>query len=163
MTDELKWRLCKAAQQLQIPLIFVCDDGVVTVRNELVQKCLCLEVLHEPRNVEQALRRVMQRNGLNMLEACLSIAIACGHDVCMAINAAQTLGQRSSSSELPTADLSASAACHRLLLPSNATDVPEECVNCWSRTAKNSVEHSSVCTSLPVERALRNKPMRVCS
>ena len=23
----LKWRLCKAAQQLQIPLTFVCDDG----------------------------------------------------------------------------------------------------------------------------------------
>ena len=56
---------------------------------------------------------------------CLSIAIACGHDVCKAINAAQLLGQRSSSSELPTADLSASAACHQLLLPSDATDVPK--------------------------------------
>ena len=44
VTDELKWRLCKAAQQLQIPLIFVCDDGVVTARDELVQKCLRLEV-----------------------------------------------------------------------------------------------------------------------
>ena len=42
-----------------------------------------------------------------------------------AINAAQLLGQRSSSRELPTADLSASAACHQLLLPSGATDVPE--------------------------------------
>ena len=30
VTDGLKWRLCKAAQQSQIPLIFVCDDGVVT-------------------------------------------------------------------------------------------------------------------------------------
>ena len=124
MTDELKWRLCKAAQQLQIQLIFVSDDVVVTARNELVQTCLCLEVQHKPQNVEQALRLVMQRNGLNMLEACLSIAIACGHDVRKAINAAQLLGQRSSSSELPTADLSASAACHQLLLPSDATDVP---------------------------------------
>ena len=48
-----------------------------------------------------------QRNGLNMPEACLSIAIVRGHDVCNAINAAQLLGQRSSSSELPTADLTA--------------------------------------------------------
>ena len=67
----------------------------------------------------------MQRNGLNMPEACLSIAIACGHDVCKAINAAQLMGQRSSSSELPTANLSAPAACHQLLLQDNATDVPE--------------------------------------
>ena len=125
MTDELKWRLCKAAQQLQIPLLFVCDDGVVTPRNELVQKCLCLEVRHESQNVKQALQRVMQRNGLNMLEACLSIAIACGHDVRKAISAAQTLGQRSSSSELPTADFSASAASLHILLPSDTTDVPE--------------------------------------
>ena len=124
VTDGLKWR-CKAAQQSQIPLIFVCDDGVVTARNEVVQKCLCLEVRHEPQNVEQALRQMTQRNGLNMPEACLSIAIARGHDVCKAINAAQLLGQRSSSSELPTADLSASAACHQLLLPSDATDVPD--------------------------------------
>ena len=57
VTDGLKWRLCKAAQQLQIPLIFVCDDGVVTPREELVQKCLCLEVQQEPQNVEQALRQ----------------------------------------------------------------------------------------------------------
>ena len=42
-----------------------------------------------------------------------------------AINAAQLMGQRSSSSKLPTTDLSASAACHQLLLPSDATDVPE--------------------------------------
>ena len=42
-----------------------------------------------------------------------------------AISAAQTLGQGSSSSELPTADLSASAACHQLLLPREATDVPD--------------------------------------
>ena len=125
VTDGLKWRLCKAAQQSQIPLIFVCDDGVVTARNELVQKCLCLDVRHEPQNVEQTLRRMTQRNGLNMPEACPSIAIACGHDVRKAINAAQMLGQRSSSSELPTADVSASAACHQLLLPSDATDVPE--------------------------------------
>ena len=102
VTDGLKWRLCKAAQQFQIPLIFVCDDGVVTARNELDQKCLCLEVRHEPQNVEQELRRMMHRNGLNMLEACLSIAIACGHDVRKAINTAQLLGQRSSSGELPT-------------------------------------------------------------
>ena len=27
ITDGLKWRLCKVAQQLQIPLIFVCGDG----------------------------------------------------------------------------------------------------------------------------------------
>ena len=121
MTDKLKWRLCKAAQQSQIPLIFVCDDVVVTARNELVQKCLCLEVRHEPRNVEQALRRVMQRNGLNMPEAFPFITIARGHDVCKAINAAQLLGQRSSSSKLPTADFSASAAS----LPSDASDVPE--------------------------------------
>ena len=45
--------------------------------------------------------------------------------MCKAINAAQLMGQRSSSSELPTADLSASAACHQLLLLSDATDVPE--------------------------------------
>ena len=125
VTDRLKWRLCKAAQQLQISLIFVSDDGVVTARDELVQKCLWLEVRHESHNVEQSLRRVTQRNGLDMPEACLSIAIACGHDVCKAINAAQLLGQRSSSSELPTADLSASAACHQVLLPSDATDVPK--------------------------------------
>ena len=124
-TNELKWRLCKAAQLSQIPLVFVCDNGVVTAQNELVQKCLCLKVRHEPQNVEQALRRITQRNGLNMPEACLSIAIACGHDVCKAINAAQLLGQRSSSSDLPTADFSASAACHQILLPSDATDVPE--------------------------------------
>ena len=110
---------------MQIPLIFVSDDGVVTARNELDQKCVCLEVRHEPHNVEQALRRMTQRNGLNMLEACLSIAIACGHDVRKAISNCAVLGQRSSSSELPTADLSTSAACHQLLLPSDATDVPE--------------------------------------
>ena len=115
VTDELKWRLCKAAQQLQIPLIFVCNGGVVT----LVQKCLCLDVRDELRNVKQALRRVMQQNGLNMPEACLSIAIACGHDVRKAISAAQTLGQCSSNSELPT------AACHQHLLSSDATDVPD--------------------------------------
>ena len=122
VTDELKWRLSEAARQLQIPLVFVSD---VTARDELVQKCLCLEVRHESHNVEQSLRRVTQRKGLNMPEACLSIAIACGHDVCQAINAAQLIGQRSSSSELPTADLSAPTACHQLLLPGNATDVPE--------------------------------------
>ena len=44
VTDDVKWRLCKAAQQLQITLIFVSDDGVVNARDELVQKCLCLEV-----------------------------------------------------------------------------------------------------------------------
>ena len=125
VTDGLKWRLCKAAQQSQIPLIFVCNDGVVTARNELVQKCLYLEVRHEPQNDEQALRRMRQRNDLNTPEACLSIAIACGHDVRKAINTAQFLGQRSSSSELPTADLSASAASLQFLLPSDATDVPE--------------------------------------
>ena len=125
VTDGLKWRLCKAAQQSQIPLIFVCDDDVVTARDELVQKCLCLAVRHEPHNVEQALRRVTQRNGPNMPEACLPIGIACGQDVRKAISTAQLLGQRSSSSELPTADLSASAACHQLQLPSDATDVPE--------------------------------------
>ena len=121
----LKWRLCKAAQQLQIPLIFVCDDGVVTARDDLVRKCLCLDVRHELRNVEQALRRVMQRSGLNMPEACLSIAIACGHDLRKAISAAQTLGQRSSNSELPTVDLSASAASLQVLLPRDANDLPE--------------------------------------
>ena len=125
VTDGLKWRLCKVAQQLQIPLVFACDDDVVTARNELLQKSLCLEVRYEPHNVEQALRRVMQRKGLNMPEACLSIAIAYGHDVRKATNAAQLLGQRSSSSELSTANLSASAACHQLLLPSDATDVPD--------------------------------------
>ena len=36
VTDKLEWRLCKAAQQSQIPLIFVSDDGVVTARDELV-------------------------------------------------------------------------------------------------------------------------------
>ena len=41
------------------------------------------------------------------------------------INTAQLLEQRSLSSELPTADLSAPAACHQLLLPGNATDVTE--------------------------------------
>ena len=122
VTDELKWRLSKAAQQLQIPLIFAND---VTARDELVQKCLCSEVRYESHNVEQSLRRVTQRNGLNMPEACLSIAIACGHDVCKEISAAQTLGQRSSSSELPKADFSASAAGLHILLPSDATDVPE--------------------------------------
>ena len=125
VTDGSKWRLCKVAQQSQIPLIFACDGGVVTARDDLVQKCLCLEVRHKPQNVEQALRRVMQRNGLNMPEACLSIAIARGHDVCKAINAAQLVGQRSSSSELSTADLSSSAACHQLLLPNDATNVPD--------------------------------------
>ena len=55
----------------------------------------------------------------------MSIAIARGHDVCKAINAAQLLGQRSSRSELPTVDLSASASIHQTLLPSDATDVPE--------------------------------------
>ena len=68
LTDELKWRLCKAVQQLQIPLIFVCDDGVVIARDDLVQKCLCLEVRHEPQNVEQALRRMTQRNAPEVLE-----------------------------------------------------------------------------------------------
>ena len=91
VTDGLKLRLCKVDQQSQIPLVFACDDGVVTARNELDQECLCLEVRQEPHNVEQALRRVMQRNGLNMPEACLSIAIAYGHDVRKAINAAQLL------------------------------------------------------------------------
>ena len=66
VTDRLKWRSRKAAQQLQIPLIFVSDDGIVTPRDELIQKCLCLEVRYESHNVEQSLRRVTQRNGLNM-------------------------------------------------------------------------------------------------
>ena len=47
VTDELKWMLSKAAQQLQIPLIFVSD---VTARNELVQKCLHLKIRHESHN-----------------------------------------------------------------------------------------------------------------
>ena len=68
VTDEVKWRLCKAAQQLQIPLIFVSDDGVVNARDELVQKCLCLEVRHNPQNAEQALRRMTQRNVPEVLE-----------------------------------------------------------------------------------------------
>ena len=61
VTDELKWRLSKAAQQLQIPLIFVSG---VTARDELVQKCLCLEVRHESHNVEQSLRRVTEQDDL---------------------------------------------------------------------------------------------------
>ena len=122
VTDDLKWRLSMAAQQLQIPLIFVSD---VSAWDELVQKYLCLEVRHDPQNAEQSLRSVTRRNGLNMPEACLSIAIACGRDVCKAINAAQLMGQRSSRSELPAANLSAPAACHQLLLRDNATDVPE--------------------------------------
>ena len=93
VTGELKWRLCKAAQQLQIQLIFVSDDDVVTARDELVQMCLCLEVQHKPQNVEQALRRVMQRNGLNMPEACLSIAIACGHDVVEVVGMSSVKGK----------------------------------------------------------------------
>ena len=109
----LKWRLCKAAQQLKIPLIFVCDDGIVIARDDLV------------RNVEQTLRQLTQRNDLNMSEACPSIAITCGHDVHKVINTMLLLGQRSSSSELPTADFSASAASLHILLPSDATDVPE--------------------------------------
>ena len=68
MTDELKWRLCKAAQQLQIPLIFVSDDGIVTPLDELVQKCLRLEVRHDPQNAGQALRRMTQRNVSEVLE-----------------------------------------------------------------------------------------------
>ena len=84
-----------------------------------------LEVRHESHNVEQPLLHLTQRNDLNMSEACLSIAIACGHDVRKIINTAQLLGQRSVSSELPTVDLSAPAACHQLLLPGNATDVTE--------------------------------------
>ena len=69
------------------------DDGDVTARDEFVWR----------HDIEQALRRLTQRNGLNMPEACLSIAIARGHD--KAINAAQLLGQRSSSGELPKTDL----------------------------------------------------------
>ena len=42
VTDELKWRLSKAAQQSQIPLIFVCHDGVVTARDELGSEVLVL-------------------------------------------------------------------------------------------------------------------------
>ena len=41
------------------------------------------------------------------------------------ISVAQTLGQRSSSNELPAVDLSASDASLQVLLPSDATDVPE--------------------------------------
>ena len=115
----------QVAQQLQIPLIFVSDDGIVTPRDDLVQKYLCIEVRHESHNVEQPLLQLTQRIDLNMSEACLSIAIACGHDVRMIINTAQLLGQRSFSSELPTVDLSAPAVCHQLLLPGNITDVPE--------------------------------------
>ena len=68
VTDEVKWRLGKAAQQLQIPLIFVSDDGVVNARDELVQKCLCLEVRHDPQNAWQVLRRMTQRNVPEVLE-----------------------------------------------------------------------------------------------
>ena len=68
VTDKLKWRSCKVTQQLQIPLIFVSDDGIVTARDELVQKCLCLEVRHDPQNAEQALRRMTQRNMAEELE-----------------------------------------------------------------------------------------------
>ena len=68
VTDRLKWMLCKAAQQLQIPLIFVSNDGVVNARDELVQKCLRLEVPHDPQNAEQALRRMTQRNVSEVLE-----------------------------------------------------------------------------------------------
>ena len=36
VTDKLKWRSCKVTQQLQILLIFVSDDGIVTARDYLV-------------------------------------------------------------------------------------------------------------------------------
>ena len=90
-----------------------------------------------------------------MPEACLSIAIACGHDVCKAINAA--LGQRSLSSELPTVASSASAACHQILLLSDATDVPEvlELLEQDGEELCRALQCLSVCTSLPVERVLR--------
>ena len=70
-----------------------------------------------------------------------------------AINAAKMVGQRSSSSELPTADLSASAACHQLLLPSDAMDVPEvlELLEQGRRRTLSST--SSVCTLLPVRES----------
>ena len=68
VTDELKWRSCKVTQQLQILLIFVGDDGIVTPRDELVQKCLCFKNRHDPQNAEQALRRMTQRNVPEVLE-----------------------------------------------------------------------------------------------
>ena len=68
VTDEAKWRLAKAAQLLQIPFIFVSNDGVVNAQDELVQKCLRLEVRHDPQNAEQALRRMTQRNVSEVLE-----------------------------------------------------------------------------------------------
>ena len=96
------------------------------------RKCLCLEVRHEPQNVEQALRRVMQRNGLNMPEACLSIAIArlstprsCWDSVLQAARCQQLTSQR----QLPAISFycqTTPRTCQR-------------CLSCWSRTAKNSV------------------------
>ena len=42
VTDELKWRLCKVAQQLQIALIFVSDDGIVTPMRQVGSEVLML-------------------------------------------------------------------------------------------------------------------------
>ena len=140
VTDGLKWRLCKAAQQLQIPLIFVCDYGVANARNELDQKCLCLEVRHEPQNVEQALRRMTQRR-VDTTCARLSTPRSCWYSVLQVESCQQLTSQR----QRPAISFCCQATprtCQR-------------CLSCCSRAAKNSVEHSNFSTSLPVERALR--------
>ena len=149
VTDKLKWRSWKAAQQLQIRLIFVCDDGVVTARDDLVQKRLCLEIRHKPQNVEQALRQLTtptcrrhsRRSQLRVDTTCARLSTPCScWDSVLQVASCQLL---TSQRQLP-----AFIICCRAL-------TCLRCLSCWSRTAKNSVEYSSVRTSLPVDRALR--------
>ena len=150
VTNGLKWRLCQAAQQSQIPLLFVCVDGFVTACDELVQKCLFLEVRYEPHNVEQALRRMTQRNlnnaggvpcpsqsRVDTTCARLSTPRSCWDSVLQVASCQQLTSQR----QLP-----AISFCCRA-----TPRMCQMCLSCWSRKAKNSVEHSSVCTLLPVE------------
>ena len=71
-----------------------------------------------------------------------------------ATNAAQLLGHRPSSGELLTADLSVSAACHQLLLLSDATDGPEvlELLEQDDEELCRALQRQYL---IPVERALR--------
>ena len=145
VTDKLKWEDVQGSTTVADPRSSS-FAMIVTARNELVQKCLCLEVRHESQNVEQALRRMTQRNSLNIsggmsrrsqsrvdtMHAKLSTLCSCWDSVLQVASCQQLTSQH----QLPVVSFCCRAT----------PQTCQMCLNCWSRTAKNSVEHYSVCT-----------------
>ena len=93
VTDELKWRLCKAAQQLQIPLIFVSDDGVVTARDELVRRMTqrnVPEVLELLEQDGEEFCRALQRQYLTSCGEIFETLVQCAFAAMIATLSAET-------------------------------------------------------------------------